>query len=116
MGACCCAGMNITIQVQRAEHIYETHTSANNLDRRPLGEHGYTETIKFLPSIPGRPVPDAEHVVQQLLLLLVVIATTMATLETYRAHTPERQAAAAARRVLQPAPTDIAGHAEINME
>jgi hypothetical protein len=67
-------------------------------------EHGYTETIKFLPSIPGRPAPDAEHVVQQLLLLFVVIATTMATLEAYRAHTPERQAAAAARRVLQPTP------------
>jgi hypothetical protein len=46
--------------------------------------HGYSETIKFLPAIGDRPVPDAEHIVQQALSLLVVVATTRAYVLTRR--------------------------------
>lgn len=47
-------------------------------------EHGYSETIKFLPAIADRPVPDAEHIVQQALSLLVVAATIWAYVLTRR--------------------------------
>jgi hypothetical protein len=47
-------------------------------------EHGYSETIKFLPAIADRPVPDAEHIVLQALSLLVVAATTWAYVLTRR--------------------------------
>ncbi|ACZ40584.1 hypothetical protein [Sphaerobacter thermophilus] len=40
--------------------------------------HGYDQTVRFLPVIEGRPVPDAQHVVLELLSLLVVIVTTVA--------------------------------------
>jgi hypothetical protein len=41
-------------------------------------DHGYGETLKFLPAVGNRPVPDAEHIVQQLLSLAVVITSTIA--------------------------------------
>jgi hypothetical protein len=41
-------------------------------------EHGYSATIKFLPTIADRPVPDAQHIVQQVLSLVVVVVTTWA--------------------------------------
>jgi hypothetical protein len=34
--------------------------------------------LKFLPAVGNRPVPDAEHIVQQLLSLAVVITSTAA--------------------------------------
>jgi hypothetical protein len=40
--------------------------------------------MKFLPAIADRPVPDAEHLVQQALSLLVVAATTWAYVLTRR--------------------------------
>ena len=53
-------------------------------DFRWYTEHGYSETIKFLPAIADRPVPDAEHIVQQALSVLVVAATTWAYVLTRR--------------------------------
>lgn len=53
-------------------------------------EHGYTETLKFLPGMAGRPVPDAEHIVQQLLSLIVVIVTTVAFFKSGGAPETER--------------------------
>ena len=47
-------------------------------------EHGYAATMKFLPAIDDRPVPDAEHIVQQVLSLVVVVATTWAYVLTCR--------------------------------
>jgi hypothetical protein len=47
-------------------------------------EHGYAATIKFLPTIGDRPVPDAQHVVLQALSLLVVVTTTWAYVLTRR--------------------------------
>ena len=47
-------------------------------------EHGYSATIKVLPTIGDRPVPDAEHIVQQVLSLVVLITATRAYLLTRR--------------------------------
>lgn len=44
-------------------------------------EHGYEDTVSFLPAIGNRPVPDAQHIVLELLSLLVVITTTVAYLK-----------------------------------
>jgi hypothetical protein len=51
-------------------------------------DHGYSETLKFLPAVGNRLVPDAEHIVQQLLSLAVVITSTVA----YRQMRREEQA------------------------
>ena len=42
--------------------------------------HGYDRTIKILPSIDDRPIPDAQHLVLQALSLVVAIAATVAVL------------------------------------
>lgn len=47
-------------------------------------ENGYTETIRFLPSLGARPIPDAQHVVLELLSIVVVVAMTTAFLKTRR--------------------------------
>lgn len=47
-------------------------------------DHGYDETIRFLPVIDGRPVLDAQHVVLEVLSLLVVLATTVAYVRARR--------------------------------
>jgi hypothetical protein len=39
---------------------------------------GYSETLRIPPLINGRPVPDAQHVVLELISLGVVLATTIA--------------------------------------
>lgn len=49
-------------------------------------EGGYNETVSLLPEIAGRPVPDAQHLVLELLSLLVVITTTTALLHLWRAR------------------------------
>jgi hypothetical protein len=54
-------------------------------DFRWYTEHGYSATMKFLPAINDRPVPDAAHIVQQVLSLAVVVATTWAYVLTRRA-------------------------------
>jgi hypothetical protein len=40
--------------------------------------HGYDRTIKILPSIDDRPIPDAQHLVLQALSLAVAIAASVA--------------------------------------
>jgi hypothetical protein len=47
-------------------------------------ENGYTETIRFLPSLGARPIPDAQHVVLELLSIVVVVTMTTAFLKTRR--------------------------------
>lgn len=47
-------------------------------------EHGYTETLKVLPSIADRPTPDLQHMVLQLLSLAVVVSTTIACHKTWK--------------------------------
>ena len=42
--------------------------------------HGYDRTIKILPEIGDRPIPDAQHLVLQGLALVVAIAATVAAL------------------------------------
>jgi hypothetical protein len=42
--------------------------------------HGYDRTIKILPSMDTRPIPDAQHLVLQALSLVVVITATTAVL------------------------------------
>ena len=42
--------------------------------------HGYDGTIKILPGIDNRPIPDAQHLVLQALSLIVAITATMAVL------------------------------------
>ena len=47
-------------------------------------EHGYAETIKVLPPIGDHPIPDAQHLVLQLLSLIAAITMTIAYLRTRR--------------------------------
>ena len=42
--------------------------------------HGYDRTIKILPGVGDRPIPDAQHLVLQGLSLVVAIAATVAVL------------------------------------
>jgi len=55
-------------------------------------EHGYSTTLKFQPAIGDRPVPDAQHVVLQVLSLVILITTTRAYLLNHR-EAPVRQRA-----------------------
>lgn len=41
-------------------------------------DNGYTETVRVLPFVEGRPIPDGQHLVLQALSLLVVITLTVA--------------------------------------
>lgn len=41
-------------------------------------EHGYDDTVSILPAIGSRPVPDAQHLVLELLSLVVVVTMTTA--------------------------------------
>jgi hypothetical protein len=47
-------------------------------------EHGYTETLKVLPPIGDRPIPDLQHMTLQLLSLVVVIAASVASYEIWK--------------------------------
>jgi len=48
-------------------------------------EHGYAETLKVLPPIGERPVPDLQHTALQLLSLLVVVTATVACCKVWKA-------------------------------
>lgn len=50
-------------------------------------EGGYAETVTILPEVSGRPVPDVQHLILELLSMLVVIATTMAYARWWQART-----------------------------
>lgn len=43
--------------------------------------HGYARTLRFLPDVAGRPVPDAQHLLLQLLSLAVFVALVAAIRE-----------------------------------
>jgi hypothetical protein len=49
-------------------------------------EHGYAETIKVLPPIGDHPIPDAQHLVLQLLSLIAVVTMTTAYFKTWQAR------------------------------
>jgi hypothetical protein len=49
---------------------------------------GYRETLKLLPPLGERPVPDLQHMVLQALSLLVVVAATAAVLAAWRSRRP----------------------------
>lgn len=46
--------------------------------------HGYDRTLKLLPVVEGRPVPDAQHLVLQLISLVVMRASSRALWLTMR--------------------------------
>jgi hypothetical protein len=56
-------------------------------------EGGYDETVRFLPEMAGRPVPDAQHVVLEALSLVVVVTTTVAFAKALRNSRPHNNAA-----------------------
>jgi hypothetical protein len=45
--------------------------------------HGYDRTLKILPSINDRPIPDAQHLVLQALSRVVAIAAAVAVLRRW---------------------------------
>jgi hypothetical protein len=55
-------------------------------------EGGYDETVRFLPRIGERPVPDAQHVVLEVLSLIVVVTTTMAFVKAIHQRRPRNAA------------------------
>jgi len=60
-------------------------------------EGGYGETMQVLPAIAGRPVPDAQHLVLELLSLVVVVTTTIALALAFPRRGPGSVAAPATR-------------------
>jgi hypothetical protein len=63
----------ISLPVRR---IYDDQRSQDRAGRAG----GYDRTIKFLPSIDNRPIPDAQHLVLQVLSLVVAITAATAVL------------------------------------
>lgn len=49
-------------------------------------ENGYSETVRFLPSLGQRPTPDAQHVVLELLSVVMAVTMTVAYLKTRRSR------------------------------
>lgn len=47
-------------------------------------DNGYDETTSFLPERGDRPVPDAQHVVLEILSLLVAVSATVALVRAWR--------------------------------
>ena len=61
---------------------------------RTVGPHWYfARTLKILPAIEGRPTPDANHMLLQLLLVAVLVSGAMAIWQTYAARRQARRAA-----------------------
>jgi hypothetical protein len=61
---------------------------------RTVGPHWYfARTLKILPAIEGRPTPDANHMLLQLLLVAVLVSGAMAIWQTYADRRQVRRAA-----------------------